>query len=140
MPASPWYSLASGISNTDQTLKNHQSGKAFCLDCIHRYYGCELTWRHLALSPRGVLMTLFRTRAAIFIGVVLFAAFCSPVSAQQLRRGFTPTTDGARTVVAESGMAVAQEKSAAEIGADILRRGGNAVDAAVATGFAMAVT
>ncbi|MFL6817496.1 MAG: gamma-glutamyltransferase [Bradyrhizobium sp.] len=86
------------------------------------------------------MMTLFRTERAIFIGVVLFAAFCSPVSAQQLRRGYTPTTDGARTVVAESGMVVAQEKSAAEIGADILRRGGNAVDAAVATGFAMAVT
>lgn len=37
-------------------------------------------------------------------------------------------------------MVVAQEKTAARIGTDILRRGGNAVDAAVATGFAMAVT
>jgi gamma-glutamyltranspeptidase / glutathione hydrolase len=38
------------------------------------------------------------------------------------------------------GLVVAQEKIAARVGADILRRGGNAVDAAVATGFAMAVT
>jgi gamma-glutamyltranspeptidase/glutathione hydrolase len=38
------------------------------------------------------------------------------------------------------GEVVAQEARAAEIGVDVLRRGGNAVDAAVATGFAMAVS
>ncbi len=43
-------------------------------------------------------------------------------------------------VLARNGMVVAQEKTAARIGLDVLRRGGNAVDAAVATGFALAVT
>jgi gamma-glutamyltranspeptidase/glutathione hydrolase len=46
--------------------------------------------------------------------------------------------DGA--VVARHGMVVAQETRAARIGLAVLERGGNAVDAAVATGFAMAVT
>jgi gamma-glutamyltranspeptidase/glutathione hydrolase len=43
-------------------------------------------------------------------------------------------------VTASRGMVVAQEARAARIGVDILARGGNAVDAAVAVGFAMAVT
>src|SRR5947209_1346187 len=43
-------------------------------------------------------------------------------------------------VVARHGMVVAQEARAARIGTDILEAGGNAVDAAVATGFALAVT
>ena len=43
-------------------------------------------------------------------------------------------------VIARSGMVVGPEQLAAEVGAQILRDGGNAVDAAVATGFALAVT
>ena len=43
-------------------------------------------------------------------------------------------------VEAEHGMVVASEARAAAIGADILRRGGNAFDAAVAVGYAEAVT
>jgi len=43
-------------------------------------------------------------------------------------------------VVGANGMVTAQEAVAAEVGRGILAKGGNAVDAAVATGFALAVT
>jgi gamma-glutamyltranspeptidase/glutathione hydrolase len=43
-------------------------------------------------------------------------------------------------VLADHGMVVAQERKAAAVGVDIMKRGGNAVDAAVAVGFALAVT
>lgn len=43
-------------------------------------------------------------------------------------------------VVARNGMVAGPEQLAAEVGTQILAKGGNAVDAAVATGFALAVT
>ena len=43
-------------------------------------------------------------------------------------------------VIADSGMVSAQDAIAANVGRDILAQGGNAIDAAVATGFALAVT
>ncbi len=46
----------------------------------------------------------------------------------------------ATPILAHNGMVVAQEQRAARIGVEILERGGNAVDAAVAVGFALAVT
>ena len=54
--------------------------------------------------------------------------------------GLAPEFTRAPAVTAQNGMVVAQEALAARVGADILQRGGNAVDAAVAVGFAMAVT
>jgi gamma-glutamyltranspeptidase/glutathione hydrolase len=46
----------------------------------------------------------------------------------------------ARPVIARHGMVVTQEAEGSRVGLDILKRGGNAVDAAVAVGFALAVT
>ncbi|HET9617652.1 MAG TPA: gamma-glutamyltransferase, partial [Pseudolabrys sp.] len=51
-----------------------------------------------------------------------------------------PTIPPVTGILAHNGMVVAQESRAARIGVEILDRGGNAVDAAVAVGFAMAVT
>src|SRR6266480_7412521 len=87
-------------------------------------------------------MTLFVTeRRRIFATILLLGACCLPARAQEQRRLYSPPDPATvHAVVAEHGMVVAQEKLAAQIGADVLRQGGNAVDAAVATGFAMAVT
>ena len=42
-------------------------------------------------------------------------------------------------VTAENGMVVTSQKIASDVGVDILKQGGNAIDAAVAVGYAMAV-
>ncbi len=88
-------------------------------------------------------MTLMTTGMRRTVIAILLAVACAaPANAQDASRGFytPPAADTIHPVVAEHGMVVAQEKIAARIGADVLSRGGNAVDAAVATGFAMAVT
>ncbi|HEV7881313.1 gamma-glutamyltransferase [Bradyrhizobium sp.] len=81
-------------------------------------------------------------RRALLVALTLAIIACGSSRAQEGRRSFyTPPAPGmVHPVPGQFGMVVAQEKLAARIGADILRRGGNAVDAAVATGFAMAVT
>ena len=82
------------------------------------------------------------TRRTIFAAGLLVLSFSVLADAQEQRRGFytPPAADTIHSIVAEHGMVVAQEKIAARIGTEVLKGGGNAVDAAVATGFAMAVT
>ncbi|MCK1494700.1 gamma-glutamyltransferase [Bradyrhizobium sp. 180] len=87
------------------------------------------------------MMLSYSTRRTFFAVIATLAFGLVAVTAQDARRGYVPPArDMVRAVAAEHGMVVAQEKISAQVGADILRRGGNAVDAAVATGFAMAVT
>jgi len=51
-----------------------------------------------------------------------------------------PTHAAHTPVHAKHGMVVAMESLAVDVGVDVLKKGGNAVDAAVAVGFALAVT
>jgi gamma-glutamyltranspeptidase/glutathione hydrolase len=93
------------------------------------------------IAPRRV--TCFALAACIAPLALSLAAPVVPVAFAEER-----AADGIRNsqgvvaqgVVAHDGMVVAQEALAARIGADVLAKGGNAVDAAVAVGFALAVS
>ncbi|MBN9582306.1 MAG: gamma-glutamyltransferase, partial [Afipia sp.] len=89
------------------------------------------------LSTRGV-----KAFAWFTLAWVATALLCPSCFAQDSRHGYyTPVPlQTLQPVAARNGMVVAQERMAAQIGRDVLARGGNAVDAAVATGFALAVT
>ena len=86
-------------------------------------------------------MTVFSIRWRRVAATILLAfAWGATAFAQERRVYAPPDLSTVRAITAEHGLVVAQERLAAQVGADILRQGGNAVDAAVATGFALAVT
>lgn len=78
-------------------------------------------------------------------GVLALFLVCQPLWAQPQGGGANAQSiiryDSIHHPVAASGgMVVSQNEAASEVGRQILRKGGNAVDAAVAMGFALAVT
>lgn len=89
---------------------------------------------------------IFKRRTLALAAIALLAAMAAPapIYAQRANDPAAAALIGSDSrfhpVTGEHGMVAAQEKIAAQVGADILKAGGNAVDAAVAVGFALAVT
>jgi gamma-glutamyltranspeptidase/glutathione hydrolase len=68
------------------------------------------------------------------------AAPAAPSTPSEAPKPVTPFEGGRRAVTSQYGLVVAVEAQAARAGARVLEEGGNAVDAAIATLFALAVT
>src|SRR5436305_7188224 len=86
---------------------------------------------------------MLRALRFLSVAAAVFSAAVSFAAAQTAPPAPAPIlTNTARflPVVTKNGMVASQEKLATHVGVGILKAGGNAVDAAVAVGFALAVT
>jgi gamma-glutamyltranspeptidase/glutathione hydrolase len=96
--------------------------------------------KHLPGSFSCLKPPSLRSRHVEKFVCVIFILFFSFGSAAAQETDNFSKRDIFHPVFAKSGMVTTQEAVATRIGVEILKKGGNAVDAAVAVGFALAVT
>jgi gamma-glutamyltranspeptidase/glutathione hydrolase len=94
------------------------------------------------MRARSIVWSYFVTRppVALAIMALVAAGAAPPASAQGPLIQQSTGAPAAQVATGQHGMVASQEQRATRIGLDVLERGGNAVDAAVAVGFALAVT
>ena len=83
----------------------------------------------MKLSFSGLAITDIAKTVFVKVGIIIVSNFAVHVA----HAASAPT-------IAQNGMVVSANKISSEIGADVLKDGGTAVDAAIATAFALVVT
>jgi gamma-glutamyltranspeptidase/glutathione hydrolase len=100
--------------------------------------------QYLLNTHQGLIVTRFPKLTPLFLSTALTLTLCYPAlhiaDSQANETSIFSEMATAQPIYAKHGMVSSQEALASQIGVDILKQGGNAVDAAVAVAYALAVT
>jgi gamma-glutamyltranspeptidase/glutathione hydrolase len=100
--------------------------------------------QYLLNTHQGLIVTRFPKLTPLFLSTALTLTLCYPAlhiaDSQANEASIFSEMATAQPIYAKHGMVSSQEAIASQIGVDILKQGGNAVDAAVAVAYALAVT